>query len=404
MAITTRLVAAVAAVFLAGAVSHAKNYRVNVAAADADRAALVASFKLPADAPKSPVLQSTAGSLPLQVANDRTASFVVPFQKAGEALSFTLIEGKPPAAGVEAKKSGGKLELSVAGEPVFAYQMDKDALPRPDIDPKYKRAGYLHPVYAPSGKIVSDDYPKQHIHHHGIWAPWTNTEFQGRKPDFWNMGAQTGLVEFVALDRTWEGPVHGGFESRHRFVDLKGPNGPVTALNEVWRVSVYNVPEIAGAPARVFELVITQECATSDPLVLPQFRYGGLGFRGRAEWLGEKNASFLTSEGETDRVKAHTSRARWINIHGAVEGGVAGLTILGHPGNFRAPQPLRVHEKEPFINYAPSQAGEWRIEPGKPYVARYRFVVADGAPDQARLDAFWNGYAHPAEVTVKSIP
>src|SRR5690606_2716899 len=31
--------------------------------------------------------------------------------------------------------------------------------------------------------------------------------------------------------------------------------------------------------------------------------------------------------------------------------------------------------------YAPQQAGAMSIEPGKPYVARYRIVVADGGPD-----------------------
>jgi hypothetical protein len=30
-------------------------------------------------------------------------------------------------------------------------------------------------------------------------------------------------------------------------------------------------------------------------------------------------------------------------------------------------------------------------------VARYRFVVADGAPDAALLEAYWQGYAHPGE-------
>ncbi|GIT77905.1 MAG: hypothetical protein Ct9H300mP32_2870 [Verrucomicrobiota bacterium] len=39
---------------------------------------------------------------------------------------------------------------------------------------------------------ITDDYPHNHKHHHGIWFPWTNTIFEGRKPDFWNMGNGTG--------------------------------------------------------------------------------------------------------------------------------------------------------------------------------------------------------------------
>jgi hypothetical protein len=208
------------------------------------------------------------------------------------------------------------------------------------------------------------------------------------------MGQKTGTVEFVTLDRSWSGPVHGGFVARHRFVDLSAPS-PVVALHETWEVTAYNVPD-----ARVFDLVLTQACATIDPLVLPKYHYGGLGFRGRGEWFGKDKAFFLTSEGETDREKANAQKMRWIHLSGAVDGGMAGLAVLGHPENFRAPQPVRVHPREPYVSFTPSQEGDWKIEPGKPYIARYRFVAQDGPPDRARLDALWHGYALSAIVNL----
>ena len=72
--------------------------------------------------------------------------------------------------------------------------------------------------------------------------------------------------------------------------------------------------------------------------------------------------------------------------------------MLDHPGNFRAPQPLRIHPDEPYLSVAPPKAGKFAIEPGKPYVSRYRFVVADGAPDKALLERLCNDYAHPPVV------
>jgi hypothetical protein len=381
----------------------AKGFRITVAASDTDRAAQLVTFKAPAGFPRSGVLTASDGSrLPLQAGADDTASFLVPVQKAGDTLVFTAMDGKgpTPGAGIEVKKGGGQLHVMLNGAPLFDYQMDKDALPRPDIAAVYKRAGYLHPIYAPSGVIVSDDYPAQHIHHHGIWAPWTKTIFQGRDVDFWNMGAKKGTVEFVGLDRTWNGPVHGGFVSRQRFVDLS-PATPVVVLNETWVVTAYALP---GDTARVFDLVLHQECATNDPLILPKYHYGGLGVRGRGEWLGVDKAHFLTSEGETDRVKADEQKMRWVHLSGAVEGGVAGIAVLGHPENFRAPQPVRVHPKEPYVSFTPSWEGPWEIAPGQPYTARYRLVVADGAPDRQQLDAFWNAYALPARVTVEAMP
>ena len=65
---------------------------------------------------------------------------------------------------------------------------------------------------------------------------------------------------------------------------------------------------------------------------------------------------------------------------------MAGIAILDHPSNFRHPQPTRLNPDNPFFNYAPSVAGEWRIEPGAPYVSRYRFVTYEGEADRALLE------------------
>ena len=83
-----------------------------------------------------------------------------------------------------------------------------------------------------------------------------------------------------------------------------------------------------------------------------------------------------------------------------VDGQLAGIAILGHPDNFRAPQPMRIHPDEPFFCFAPSQLGQWEIKPGTPYVSRYRFIVADGPPDEAEINRLWNDYAHPPRVIV----
>jgi hypothetical protein len=382
---------------LAGA---AMSWRINVAAADSDRAAVVVSFSLPAGAPRDVAVTGPGGTLPVQVEADGNARFVVAQIKAGESPGFTLAPAAPTPNSVVGLPTAGQVLLHVQGKPVLDYWMQEEPLPNDKVDKKFLRSGHLHPVRTPAGKTITGSYPLDHLHHHGIWAPWTNTLFQGRKPDFWNMGQLTGRVEFAGLDRTWSGPVHGGFSARQRHVDLSGP-APIVALNESWEVTVYEVPG-AARPLRVFDLVMTQTCATNDPLILPEYRYGGLGFRGHDQWNGKDRATFLTSEGETDRVKGNTTRARWVHIGGRIDEAAAGIGLLGHPDNFRAPEPLRLHPTEPFVCFAPSQLGEWRIEPGRPHVARYRFVVTDGPADGALLEACWQAFARPAQVTVTS--
>ncbi|MBL9200913.1 MAG: PmoA family protein [Opitutaceae bacterium] len=400
-----RLTAALCATVLA---ASARDYRLTLAPATADRAGQVIAFQLPADAPRPAQLRDAAGrAVALQTDADRTARFVVPWQKAGESLAFTLSAANPKAPldppAVVAAPDGGHLRVSVGGAPALVFRLKRDDLPREGITPHIVRAGYVHPVFSPSGKIVTDDYPSNHPHHHGIWAPWTKVSFQGRATDFWNMQDKKGAEDLVALDRSWSGPVHGGFTARLQSTDLTAPT-PVKALDTTWLLTAYDLPGAAPA-ARMFELTVTHACATAKPVVLPEYHYGGFGLRGAAGWNGPGPAArFLTSEGETDRIKGNNTRVRWCYLGGAAgdSGGLAGTAVLGHPGNFRAPQPVRLHPNMPYFSLVPQQLGAMRIEPGQPYVTRYRFVVTDGAPDRARLDAYWQGYAHPAAAKIEA--
>jgi len=397
-----------AVALLLTASGFARDYRLSLAAPTADFAGQVISFRLPADAAKPAALRDASGKIiPLQTDADGTARFIVPTQKSGQALSFTLTPAAPtgaPTTGVTVSSEPGDLRVTVGGQPVLSYRVDPAAVPRADLKPEILRAGYIHPVFSPAGHLVTDDYPSNHAHHHGIWAPWTKTQFQGRSPDFWNMHNKTGAEHLVGVDRTWSGPVHGGIEARLRSVDLSAPT-PVTALNTTWALTVYALSGTTH-PARVFDLVVTHTCATSDALVLPKYHYGSFGIRGARGWNGPGDiARFLTSEGLTDRIKGNDSRARWVYLGGAVTpgGALAGTTVLGHPENFRAPQPVRLHPNMPYFSFVPQQLGEFSIIPGTPYVSRFRFVVTDGAPDAAFFDACYRAYATPAVVNVSPL-
>ena len=218
------------------------------------------------------------------------------------------------------------------------------------------------------------------------------------------MGDGTGSVEFESLIDTWSGRVQAGFKARDRYVDLTAPT-PTTVLTETWEVSLYGVglgstDGRANRPVyRLFDLVLTQELVTSSPLALPEFLYGGVAFRGARSWDGPTGARVLTSEGKT-RATGAATRARWCYIGGLVNGAPAGLVMLGHPQNMRAPQPVRMYPDEPFLNFAPTRAGRLDLTLGRPYVARYRFVTLDGAPDVALIERLWRDYAEPVGVEV----
>jgi hypothetical protein len=336
-------------------------------------------------------------TLPFQQTPLGEILFVIPKIAPRTSQQYKILEGPGLSNEVRAILADGKISVIDQGRNVFTYQGKEGPLPRADIKPIFKRGGYIHPIFSPSGRLITDDYPPNHVHHHGIWFPWTKAEFEGRAVDFWNMGEGKGKVEFVEFGRNWSGPVHAGFQAEHRFVDLTSGQAKA-ALDETWTTIVYDVK---GANYFVFDLISTQRCATASPLKLPKYYYGGLGFRGNWGWNGAKKTEILTSNGETNRVRANETRADWCHIGGEVDGQFAGVTIMSHPENFRAPQPMRVHPTEPFFCFAPSQLGDWQIEPGVPYVSRYRFVVSDGRPEREKIERLWRAYAHPPKAAIE---
>ncbi len=342
-------------------------------------------------------------SIPLQL-DGETASFMLRDLKAGESKMFRLVPGPAKStrrnSDVELTRVQNRLEIMSGKRQVLSFVAEPAGLPAPDIKPVFLRGGYIHPVFTPKGTMVTDDYPSDHYHHHGIWFAWTKTEFEGGHPDFWNVGDGTGRVDFEKVGKTWSGPVHAGFTSFQKYVALTGA-APKTALNEEWDVRVYNFGS-AETPYYLFDIVATQVCASPSPLILDEYRYGGMGVRGAREWKDKSKVSFLTSEGKT-RADGNATRGRWCHIGGQVNGQLVGIAVLDHPANYRAPAPMRINPDDPFFNYAPSQMGRFEIKPGEKFVLRYRYVVTDGPPDTKLLERLWNDYADPPVVSVTGL-
>ncbi|HET6976415.1 MAG TPA: PmoA family protein [Pyrinomonadaceae bacterium] len=380
-----------------GASTASRKIAVTVSAGQWDRHNTIVSFPFKSKKEDTGYLVDDQGaSIPLQL-DGTTATFVLPDLKAGKSISFQLRYGAKVGSAVELTRVQNRLEIKDRGQQVLSFVAEPGSLPSPDIKPVFLRGGYIHPVFTPKGTVVTDDYPSDHYHHHGIWFAWTKTEFEGKHPDFWNVGDGTGRVDFVKVGKTWSGPVHAGFTSFQNYVALTGAE-PKTALNEEWEVKVYSLGG-AQAPYFLFDIVATQQCASTSPLILDEYRYGGMGVRGNREWKDKSKVSFLTSEGKT-RADGNATRGRWCHIGGPVDGKQVGIAILDHPSNFRAPAPMRLNPDDPFFNYAPSQMGRFEIDPGKQFVLRYRYVISDGPADTKLLEQLWSDYANPPAVRV----
>ena len=308
------------------------------------------------------------------------------------------------AAQIQAKDQQGTLLLQEGSQSILQYNY-ATVYPPAGIDTVFRRSGFIHPLWAPNGAVLTNIHPKDHWHHVGIWNPWTHTEFEGKVVDFWNLKEKQGTVRFAGFLSKTEGPVWGGFKALQEHVVFKADGKEQVALNEVWDVRAY--PARDNGQRRLWDFTSIFGCAGPSPLQLLQYRYGGgFGFRATPEWTNA-TSQVLTSEGRT-RKDADSTRARWVKVTGQTGKGKAGMLVLSYPANFDSPEPVRVWTEnmergELFINFSPTKIKPWLLTYGKEYTLKYRILVYNNDITVEEADALWNDLAYPPMVKIEKL-
>lgn len=278
-------------------------------------------------------------------------------------------------------------------KPVLKYNM---AIVKSPIrgESYYDKSGYIHPLYTPSGEVITDDFNPDHPHQHGIMFAWRKVIFEGRESNGWDQKSQSGEVVHRKLGALTSGPVFGRFSAQIDHVDLTGPDGPVTVLHEIWNVRVYAIQN-----RFLFDLESVQKCAADKPVTIAKIHYGGMTLRGRADWAKRRDYNYLTSDGN-DKSNGNQTRPQWVEMYGPVGNHSAGVTMLCDPRNFCSPQPVRLHPTMPYLCFAVAALDEFSILPGTPYVSRYRVAVHDGKGSSTQNQQLWNDFTDPPVVSV----
>lgn len=258
--------------------------------------------------------------------------------------------------------------------PVLDYRITTGM---PDSLPEhYERTGFFHPVYSPSGQVLTDDYPVGYAHQHGFFTAWTNTTHQDSFVDFWNTHKGLATVRHEKVLETIETDGFLGFKTK--LVHFSRVHDDLPVLEERYTVRVHDRDDVF-----VWDFRSEQHNVSEDTLFLNKHLYGGLGIRGSRHWNAADSvhfltpAKFLTSQGLT-RDSANHTRPDWTAIYGDLPTGKAGMVVITHPENFRAPQPVRVHPNLPYFSVSPVVSEGFSMAPGEVYVMRYRVVVFDG--------------------------
>lgn len=304
-------------------------------------------------------------------------------------------------SGVTLEKLGGNLMMNLDGNPVLTYRY-KMHFPPKGVDSVFGKSGYIHPLLAPNGDTLTRVNPPDHYHHYGIWGPWTHTQVDGKRVDFWNLGEGLGTVRFKEFKESDSGPDFAAFNATQEHIDLLTEKEPQVALNENLEVRLW---DLGRADRYMFDYTSTFKTPLENGILLEAYRYGGgIGMRFTERWKKD-NCKVLTSEGN-NRASADGTNARWCMVSGASANGkdTEGILFMSHPENRAHPEPMRVWPLDAnegrgdmFFEFCPIRHKEWKIEPHRGYQLKYRMVVFNGELSPKEAENYWQTFANKHE-------
>ncbi|MBI3682952.1 MAG: PmoA family protein [Acidobacteria bacterium] len=260
---------------------------------------------------------------------------------------------------------GGRLELSENGAPVFVYNHGPQL---PDgVPADRRRSSYLHPVWSPGGVVLTDDFPKDHYHHRGVFWAWPVVKLGADRYDLWTLrGAGHSFVKWLEREATAEKATLA--VENHWTVAGK----PV--LRETVRITVH--PARDGAREFDFRLTLDALAAIEIAGSPDQNKgYGGLSCR----FAPRTGTTIRTSDGILPGDEDHGAHA-WAGMEAEFGGRRAGLRITADSLNPGYPNVWCLRQYG-FIGASFPGTRSFRLSPGQPVTLRYNVSVWDAARD-----------------------
>jgi len=266
------------------------------------------------------------------------------------------------------------------GEKVLFYQAKSKA-----IDGKYARANYVHPLYNVDGFELTEDFPKDHLHHRGIFWTWHQV-IVGSEPigdaweckDFiWDViefnksGSRKNSVTMNA--RTlWKSPV---------WKDADG--NPKPLAEEYSEITVYQKMD----NYRVIDFRISLRALEEDLKIGgsdDHKGYGGFSVRMKMP----KDIKFTWVDGEVEPKTEQVRAGPWMNVSGRLSSnnGHGGVVMINHPDNPMFPEKWILRKKGSMQNPVYPGRHPVSISAEDPTVLKYRMVVYTGEMMQKSIE------------------
>jgi hypothetical protein len=293
------------------------------------------------------------------------------------ALVTCLVTIAPVLASADVKltQHGDTIDVNVGGKPFTTYRFDaKD-------DPQFARP-YFFPVLAADGTPLTDDLPKDHLHHRSFYV--AHGDVSGA--DHWSIKLldKQPRQRHLGFDK-----VEGDTIVQRLAWDNKDRSAAL--LNETRTIRFLALDN----GSRGVDLTVALTPAGKETVTLVDTKEAGLCSVRLAKPLVE-TGTITNAAGKTGEKDTWGKPAAWCDTSGRVNGKPYGIAILDHPSNPLHPtrwhvrayglmsaNPFGLHD---YDKGTPKGTGDFKLEPGKTTTFRYRVIFHTGDAKGAKLD------------------
>lgn len=290
----------------------------------------------------------------------------------------------PAPVRIRARRDSATRQILVeeVGQPVLQYNYW--TVDRPDRHAQVSaenriysrpRSDYIHPLYGPSGEVMTEDWPLDHPHHRGIYWAYPEVDYCGERGDLHAL--QRVFAHPTGRCRVTEGSVFAQIEAESTW-QWEGQE----AIVQEW--AVVRAYRLTGQ-GRCIDLTF-YITALREPVLLARRGtnlYGGLNMR-------------LSAIQRQRFVKHKEGKQAWAGAFGVFPGGrqECGLLIFPHGQNpYHPPDWVEYPDLNWIQPTFPASGVRHALQPGEPLVLRYRLWIKPGEePSPDLWQAYWQAY------------
>jgi len=280
---------------------------------------------------------------------------------------------------VQVRAEANSISVSVNGKPFTVLHTGTEA-----------RKPYLMPLLTASGKHVTRGFPDEkiageptdHPHQRGMWLGYEHLSGS----NIWELDPaephpHMGSIKFQKVIETHDGDQSGGFTIAAQWLNEDGK--PV--IDETLALEFYATP----TDSRVFDVDLRLKAVKLS--TFEDARDGLIGFRLAPAFDESRGSKVVNADGVRGADNIEGTHSNWVDWQTDLDGEQAGIAVLNHPTNHRAPTAWRLKSfgllfANPFAQrfYDKTRAdGAMSLQPGDELHLRYRVLIHPAGTDIA---------------------